>query len=78
MTKADPLEIVKTKFVCTIGPKCSDKESLNSLIRQGMNVARLNLAHCTHEFANAVISHVREYCKNNPEKTQCAIWFCTI
>lgn len=39
----------KTKIVCTLGPATDDEHVLRSLIREGMDVARFNFSHGSHE-----------------------------
>jgi pyruvate kinase len=39
----------RTKIVATIGPACSTPETLRKLVRAGVDGARLNLSHGTHE-----------------------------
>lgn len=48
-----------TKIVCTIGPATSDLPSIYSLIKQGMNVARLNFSHGTWEEHEKQIKLIR-------------------
>ncbi len=50
----------RTKIVCTLGPASSSPEVIRGLIGAGMDVARLNFSHGTHDDHRAVIRLVRE------------------
>ena len=51
--------ITKTKLICTIGPASNDPAIIRKMIENGMNVARLNFSHGTHESHRATIKLVR-------------------
>jgi len=48
------------KIVCTIGPASESPEILDRLIRSGMNAARLNFSHGTHESHARAIQAIRQ------------------
>ncbi len=50
----------KTKIVCTIGPASESPQILEALIQAGMNVARLNFSHGTHEEHLKKIKTIRQ------------------
>jgi pyruvate kinase len=48
-----------TKVVCTLGPASWSPEKIRALIAAGMNVARLNLSHGTHEEHRGMMKEIR-------------------
>lgn len=53
----------KTKIVCTIGPASESEEMIEKLINAGMNVARLNFSHGSHEEHKGRIDTIRKVAK---------------
>lgn len=52
--------MIKTKIVCTIGPAVSSIEKILELMDAGMDVARLNFSHGTHEEHLSTINLLKE------------------
>jgi pyruvate kinase len=52
--------VKKTKIVCTLGPASTGAEVLDRMIRSGMDVARLNFSHGTHDGHRTALELVRE------------------
>ncbi|WP_243200738.1 pyruvate kinase [Lawsonibacter celer] len=53
----------KTKIICTLGPSVDSEEILRQLVLSGMNAARFNFSHGTHESHQALLTklkHVRD------------------
>lgn len=50
----------KTKIVCTIGPASDTEEIMTGLCKAGMNVARLNFSHGTHDEHQRIIDLIKK------------------
>ena len=53
------LVLRRTKIIATLGPASADPEIISQMIEAGMDVARLNFSHGTHESHSALIAAVR-------------------
>lgn len=49
----------RTKIVVTLGPATESEAMLETLIRSGADIVRLNMAHATHEWTRATIRRIR-------------------
>ncbi|HPU24303.1 MAG TPA: pyruvate kinase, partial [Candidatus Kapabacteria bacterium] len=49
----------RTKIICTIGPATADVEKLVELIQNGMEIARLNFSHGTHQQHQEMFANIR-------------------
>lgn len=52
--------MIRTKIICTIGPSVNSYEKIAALIEAGMNVARINFSHGTHEEHLQVINLLKK------------------
>ena len=50
----------KTKIICTLGPACDDEETLKIMIKNGLDCARLNFSHGTHEEQKVRMDRVKK------------------
>lgn len=57
------IKMKRTKIIATIGPASETKKMMESMISAGMNVARLNFSHGTHEHHAKLIDNLRSAAK---------------
>lgn len=50
----------RTKIVCTLGPSSNTEDKIEQLVRNGMDVARINFSHGTHEDHSRIINIIRQ------------------
>ncbi|GAH38942.1 unnamed protein product, partial [marine sediment metagenome] len=53
------IQMKLSKIICTIGPSSSDESTLKKMINAGMDVARLNFSHGTHQSHEEVFKRIR-------------------
>jgi len=49
----------RTKIVCTVGPASDTEKMIERLVIAGMNVARLNFSHGTHEYLHTLVRRIQ-------------------
>lgn len=62
----------RAKIICTVGPACNSEDSLRDLMRLGMDVARLNFSHGTHQEHGRVIERLR-HAAEKENRTVCIL-----
>src|SRR5205085_8567899 len=62
----------RAKIVCTLGPASNSEAMIRELMRAGMDVARLNFSHGTHEEHARIIERLRRAAQRE-ERTVCIL-----
>ena len=62
------MTFTRSKIICTIGPASSNPIVLKKLHIAGMNVARINMSHATHNSAKQIIENINKINKEKNNK----------
>jgi pyruvate kinase len=49
----------RTRIICTIGPSTESADMLEKMVRAGMDLARLNMSHATHDWTRRSVERIR-------------------
>lgn len=63
----------KTKIICTLGPATDEENVLEQLIQSGMDVARFNFSHGTHEEQKSRLDMVKLHRKRHKKHVACLL-----
>ena len=53
----------KTKIIFTVGPASAEEATLEALIRAGVDICRINMAHADHAWTRTLVRRVRSVCE---------------
>jgi pyruvate kinase len=67
-----PNSVRRAKIICTIGPACHSEVAMRDLLRLGMDVARLNFSHGSHDDHARNIERLRRACQHE-DRTICIL-----
>ena len=58
-------KIKKTKIIATLGPATSSTDIIKKIIKEGVDVLRINFSHSSHDEAKALIKEIRKINSKN-------------
>ncbi|NBB79447.1 MAG: pyruvate kinase [Verrucomicrobia bacterium] len=53
----------KTKIIFTVGPATQDEATLEKMIKAGVDICRINMAHADHQWSREIIDRIRKVCE---------------